>query len=82
MTDHNTFIHQTVGERIRICRKVRRLTTKDVGAALYHPLSIRQVQRIERGDALLTVGTLFDISRALRVRPEHLLRNIQYQGGV
>jgi transcriptional regulator with XRE-family HTH domain len=66
-------IHQniiTLGLHIKMLRKERAMTQKDVAGKMY--IDIPSFQRIERGDTNPTYKTLFLVSKALNVHISEL----------
>ncbi|MBK8803583.1 MAG: helix-turn-helix transcriptional regulator [Fibrobacteres bacterium] len=63
-----------LGELIRERRRNAELTQNDLADALDVPLLL--IQRIERGEALLTVPRLIKLAEAFQVDPAELLRDL------
>lgn len=63
-----------IGERIYHRRVVHNLVTKDIASKL--SLSPEAFRNIEKGNTDISLTTLFEIARVLKINPTELIRDL------
>lgn len=58
-------LHVTIGQRIRVCRKTKNLTLKQMGR--WTGLSVSLLSQIERAESSASISSLYKISSALEL---------------
>jgi transcriptional regulator with XRE-family HTH domain len=53
-----------IGRRIRIARETAKLSQKRLGEKVGSGISLQQIQKYEKGESRVAVGTLLDIANA------------------